>query len=173
MRQIILAFISFTYSMVAFCQHDSLNNTNITYDDYKLLKEFLLTEKNNPGFFDIKFKNSASSVHKQTKAQENYSLLFSVKTKNYWDAELNNNFYERLRLDMKKEFAPVLYFDSRFVAQSIPNSYGSQNYQWVPATDRKYNPGAEIIGSVIGSFLGIKPDNKTQNGYYTPSGIKY
>ena len=158
MRKIILT-ISFFHMAVFLVAQVTSRDTLTTekkqddaYHEYSLLKNFLSLQKNKPGVIMTGIKSS-------------------------WNFKLYREQYQQaLEINKKKEFYPVIIFDSRFVAQSIPVRYGSQNYMWV-STQPKYNSlGGQIASDVVGGILNSKKhwfNTNNKKGYYTPSGLKY
>jgi len=161
MKIFISLFLIAFVQTVACCQakHTFLSKEyprDLTIENFTMLKPYLGFQK----------QLSATTQPKTT------TEYFYIKQKNYWSASLSEAFYGRLTIDRKKEFAPVIYYDARYVAHSIPASAGSQSYQWIPSNNSKYSLGETIASDVIRSVIGIKPASR-RNGYYTNSGIKY
>ena len=159
MRKIILTISFFHMAIFLIAQvtsPDTLTTKkklNDAYYNYSLLKNFLSLQKNN---------NQGVT-------------MTGIKTS--WNSKIYREQYQQaLAINKKKEFYPVIIFDSRFVAQSIPVRYGSQNYMWVP-TQPKYNSlGGQIASDVVGGILNSKKhwfNTNNKKGYYTPSGLKY
>lgn len=151
---IIILFISLL-SIPVFAQDNpakTIDNTN-TYTAYMLMQQFINSTKDHPG-------------------------IFSTSIKPQWNSKIFNDQYNQLLdINKKKEFYPVLLFDNRFVAQSIPMKNGSPNYMWV-TTQQKYKSfGEEIANDIITNMLTPKKyrsnSNQHRKGYYTAIGMKY
>lgn len=155
MKNLIIVIMALFVSKSASCQ-DISGKENNTYSSYILLQHFLHSAKNNP-------------------------VVFSNIITPQWNSKLFNDQYNQLLwINKENVFYPVLVFDNRFVAQSIPMKYTSPNYMWISTQNNK-SFGEEVVGNIVSNILSSKKhrfnvNNNNYNkrsGYYTAVGIKY
>ncbi len=156
MKYVIMTLIILLQHIYGFAQHDTVNLTSPGYGSYltpandHLMTYFLLHEK------------------------KNGQTIFSSTTTS-WNPKLYNDLYNQLlNQEKKKQLAPLLLTDSRFMISLLPEPYSTQNYKWVARKNEKWNAATDLIGIIIKSKLESKYHvNLNSMGYYSPVGSKY
>ncbi len=133
MKYIILVSVWSLFSIVANAQNDSINinyqptGTFVIDDDYKEMKHFLLTVKNDPGPYFVKIEHP-------------------------WNSKLYQEEFEQwYTISSKKELAAAIIIDSRFVIQTMPTGYYVKDLRWISPSKRfDYHDSDQYKNSAFG-----------------------